>query len=136
MSSKKIRKKIIDQAIKNLAKGGLRATTMKAIAKELRVEDAVIAEYFSSKEEILVAQQERLWKGQFSKMSKILKKAKTPADHKEAFEVFFDNLVFRTLLFRPRFMGLLDVFVNFFDFLLVEIISTLNKSSLRTWNIK
>ena len=93
MSSKKLRKKIIDQAIKDLVKGGLRSITMPVIAKELEVEESEVFEFFSSREEVLVAQQERLWKKQFSRISKLIKKAKTPADFKEAFESFFDVLV-------------------------------------------
>ena len=93
MSSKKLRKKIIDQAIKGLVKGGLRSITMPVIAKELEVEESEVFEFFSSREEVLVAQQERLWKKQFSRINKLLKKAKTPADFKEVFESFFDILV-------------------------------------------
>ena len=93
MSSKKLRKKIIDQAIKDLVKGGLRSITMPVIAKELEVEESEVFEFFSSREEVLVAQQERLWKKQFSRINKLLKKAKTPADFKEVFESFFDILV-------------------------------------------
>ena len=93
MSSKKLRKKIIDQAIKDLVKGGLRSITMPVIAKELEVEENEVFEFFSSREEVLVAQQERLWKKQFSRINKLIKKAKTPADFKEVFESFFDILV-------------------------------------------
>ena len=93
MTSKKLRKKIIDQAIKDLVKGGLRSITMPVIAKELEVEENEVFEFFSSREEVLVAQQERLWKKQFSRINKLLKKAKTPADFKEVFESFFDILV-------------------------------------------
>ena len=93
MSSKKLRKKIIDQAIKDLVKGGLRSITMPVIAKELEGEESEVFEFFSSREEVLVAQQERLWKKQFSRINKLLKKAKTPADFKEVFESFFDILV-------------------------------------------
>jgi len=93
MSSKKLRKKIIDQAIKDLVKGGLRSITMPVIAKELEVEESEVFEFFSSREEVLVAQQERLWKKQFSRVNKLIKKAKTPADFKEVFESFFDILV-------------------------------------------
>ena len=92
-TSKKLRKRIIDQAIKDLVKGGLTSITMSLLAQEVKVTDEEIAEYFSSREEILVAQQERLWKSQFSKTNKLIKKAKTPADYKEIFEAFLDNLV-------------------------------------------
>jgi len=92
-TSKKLRKRIIDQAIKDLVKGGLTSLTMPLLAKEVKVTDEEIAEYFTSREEVLVAQQERLWKSQFSKTDKLIKKAKTPADYKEIFEAFFDNLV-------------------------------------------
>ena len=92
-TSKKLRKRIIDQAIKDLVKGGLTSLTMPLLAQEVKVADEEIAKYFSSKEEVLVAQQERLWKAQFSKTNKLIKKAKTPADYKEIFEAFFDNLV-------------------------------------------
>ena len=92
-TSKKLRKRIIDQAIKDLVKGGLTSLTMPLLAKEVKVTDEEIAEYFTSREEVLVAQQERLWKSQFSKTDKLIKKAKNPADYKEIFEAFFDNLV-------------------------------------------
>lgn len=92
-TSKKLRKRIIDQAIKDLVKGGLTSLTMPLLAKEVKVTEEEMAEYFSSREEVLVAQQERLWKAQFSKTNKLIKKAKTPADYKEIFEAFFDNLV-------------------------------------------
>lgn len=92
-TSKKLRKRIIDQAIKDLVKGGLTSLTMPLLAKEVKVTDEEIAEYFTSREEVLVAQQERLWKSQFSKTDKLIKQAKTPADYKEIFEAFFDNLV-------------------------------------------
>ena len=93
MTVKKLRKKIIDQAIKDLVKGGLRSITMPVLARELDVEESEIFEFFSSREEVLVAQQERLWKKQFSRVNRLIKKAKTPADFKEAFESFFDILV-------------------------------------------
>ena len=80
-TSKKLRKRIIDQAIKDLVKGGLTSLTMPILAQEIKVTDEEIAKYFSSKEEVLVAQQERLWKAQFSKTNKLIKKAKTPADY-------------------------------------------------------
>ena len=89
----RLRKRIIDQAIKDLVKGGLTSLTMPLLAKEVKVTDEEIAEYFTSREEVLVAQQERLWKSQFSKTDKLIKKAKTPADYKEIFEAYFDNLV-------------------------------------------
>ena len=93
MTEKKLRKKIIDQAIKDLVKGGLRSITMPVLARELDVEESEVFEFFSSREEVLVAQQERLWKKQFSRVNRLIKKAKTPADFKEAFESFFDILV-------------------------------------------
>ena len=93
MTVKKLRKRIIDQAIKDLVKGGLRSITMPVLARELDVEESEIFEFFSSREEVLVAQQERLWKKQFSRANRLIKKAKTPADFKEAFESFFDILV-------------------------------------------
>ena len=93
MPSANIRKRIIDQAIKDLIKGGLTSITMSSLSQEVGVSDNELFEYFSSREEILVAQQERLWKSQFSKINKEIKKAKTPADFKVAFESFFDALV-------------------------------------------
>ncbi len=93
MALKKLRKKIIDQAIKDLIKGGLRSLNMSVIAQELKVDESEVFEFFSSREEILVAQQERVWKKQLLKVNKLIKKAKTPADFKEIFEFFLDNFV-------------------------------------------
>jgi len=89
----KLRKKIIDQAIEDLSKGGLGSVTIPAISQELGVEDSEIFNFFSSREEILVAQQDRLWKVQFTRLDKYLKKAKTPAEFKITFEKFFDLFV-------------------------------------------
>ena len=72
----RLRKRIIDQAIKDLVKGGLTSITMPLLAQEVKVTDEEMAEYFSSREEILVAQQERLWKSQLSKTNKLIKKKK------------------------------------------------------------
>ena len=66
---------------------------MSSLSREVGVSDNEFFEYFSSREEILVAQQERLWKSQFTKINKKIKKAKTPADFKVAFKSFFDTFV-------------------------------------------
>ncbi|MDG1230133.1 MAG: hypothetical protein P8P51_03405 [SAR86 cluster bacterium] len=89
-----LKDKIVNRAVNSLRKNKrIEQISFAAIAKELDVSIDDITSFYATTEDIFLQAQKKDWESLHRYWDKQIKKAKTPGDFKNAFEIFFERFV-------------------------------------------
>ena len=89
-----LKDKVVKKAISSLRKNKrIEQLSFAAISKELNVEIEEIRAFYTTTEDIFLEAQKKDWESLHRYWDKQIKKAKTPGDFKNAFELFFERFV-------------------------------------------
>ena len=89
-----LKDKVVNRAVHSLRKSKrIEQISFAAIAKELDVGIDEITSFYSTTEDIFLQAQKKDWESLHRYWDKRIKKAKTPGDFKNAFEIFFERFV-------------------------------------------
>ena len=89
-----LKDKVVNRAVHSLRKSKrIEQISFAAIAKELDVGIDEITSFYSTTEDIFLQAQKKDWELLHRYWDKQIKKAKTPGDFKNAFEIFFERFV-------------------------------------------
>ena len=92
--SSNLKDKVVNKAVNTLRKSKrIEQISFAAIAKELDVGIDEITSFYSTTEDIFLQAQKKDWELLHRYWDKQIKKAKTPGDFKNAFEIFFERFV-------------------------------------------
>ena len=92
--SSNLKDKVVNRAVHSLRKSKrIEQISFAAIAKELDVGIDEITSFYSTTEDIFLQAQKKDWELLHRYWDKQIKKAKTPGDFKNAFEIFFERFV-------------------------------------------
>ena len=92
--SSNLKDKVVNKAVNSLRKSKrIEHISFAAIAKELNVGIDEITSFYSTTEDIFLQAQKKDWESLHRYWDKQIKKAKTPGDFKNAFEIFFERFV-------------------------------------------
>ena len=92
--SSNLKDKVVNKAVNSLRKSKrIEQISFAAIAKELDVGIDEITSFYSTTEDIFLQAQKKDWESLHRYWDKQIKKAKTPGDFKNAFEIFFERFV-------------------------------------------
>ena len=93
-STTNLKDKVVNRAVNSLRRNKrIEQISFAAIAKELNVSIDEITSYYSSTEDIFFEAQKKDWESLHRYWDKHIKKANTPGDFKNAFEIFFERFV-------------------------------------------
>ena len=89
-----LKDKIVNRAVNSLRKNKkIEQISFAAIAEELDVSIEDITSFYATTEDIFLQAQKKDWESLHRYWDKQIKKAKTPGDFKNAFEIFFERFV-------------------------------------------
>ena len=89
-----LKDKIVNRAVNSLRKNKkIEQISFAAIAEELDVSIDDITSFYATTEDIFLQAQKKDWESLHRYWDKQIKKAKTPGDFKNAFEIFFERFV-------------------------------------------
>ena len=89
-----LKDKIVNRAVNSLRKNKrIEQISFAAIAEELDVSIDDITSFYATTEDIFLQAQKKDWESLHRYWDKHIKKAKTPGDFKNAFEIFFERFV-------------------------------------------
>ena len=89
-----LKDEVVNKAVNSLRKSKrIEHISFAAIAKELNVGIDEITSFYSTTEDIFLQAQKKDWESLHRYWDKQIKKAKTPGDFKNAFEIFFERFV-------------------------------------------
>ena len=89
-----LKDEVVNKAVNSLRKSKrIEHISFAAIAKELNVGIDEITSFYSTTEDIFLQAQKKDWESLHRYWDKRIKKAKTPGDFKNAFEIFFERFV-------------------------------------------
>ena len=89
-----LKDKVVNKAVNSLRKSKkIEQISFASIAVELDVGIDEITSFYSTTEDIFLQAQKKDWKSLHRYWDKQIKKAKTPGDFKNAFEIFFERFV-------------------------------------------
>ena len=89
-----LKDKIVNRAVNSLRQNKrIEQISFAAIAKELDVSIDDITSFYATTEDIFLQAQKKDWESLHRYWDKQIKKAKTPGDFKNAFEIFFERFV-------------------------------------------
>tara|TARA_Y100000385_G_scaffold58609_1_gene56543 strand:+ start:2461 stop:3057 length:597 start_codon:yes stop_codon:yes gene_type:complete len=89
-----LKDKVVNRAVNSLRKNKrIEQISFAAIAEELDVSIDDITSFYATTEDIFLQAQKKDWESLHRYWDKQIKKAKTPGDFKNAFEVFFERFV-------------------------------------------
>ena len=89
-----LRDKVVNKAVNSLRKNKrIEQISFAAIAEELDVSIDDITSFYATTEDIFLQAQKKDWESLHRYWDKQIKKAKTPGDFKNAFEIFFERFV-------------------------------------------
>ena len=92
--SSNLKDKVVNKAVNTLRKSKrIEQISFAAIAVELDVGIDEITSFYSTTEDIFLQAQKKDWESLHRYWDKQIKKAKTPGDFKNAFEIFFERFV-------------------------------------------
>jgi hypothetical protein len=92
--SSNLKDKVVNKAVNSLRKSKrIEQISFAAIAKELDVGIDEITSFYTTTEDIFLQAQKKDWESLHRYWDKQIKKAKTPGDFKNAFEIFFERFV-------------------------------------------
>jgi len=89
-----LKDKVVNRAVNSLRKNKrIEQISFAAIAEELDVSIEDITSFYATTEDIFLQAQKKDWESLHRYWDKQIKKAKTPGDFKNAFEIFFERFV-------------------------------------------
>ena len=89
-----LKDKVVNRAVNSLRKSKrIEQISFAAIAQELDVSIDDITSFYATTEDIFLQAQKKDWESLHRYWDKQIKKAKTPGDFKNAFEIFFERFV-------------------------------------------
>ena len=89
-----LKDKVVNRAVNSLRKNKrIEQISFAAIAEELYVSIDDITSFYATTEDIFLQAQKKDWESLHRYWDKQIKKAKTPGDFKNAFEIFFERFV-------------------------------------------
>ena len=89
-----LKDKVVNRAVNSLRKNKrIEQISFAAIAEELDVSIDEITSFYATTEDIFLQAQKKDWESLHRYWDKQIKKAKTPGDFKNAFEIFFERFV-------------------------------------------
>ena len=89
-----LKDKVVNRAVNSLRKNKrIEQISFAAIAEELNVSIDDITSFYATTEDIFLQAQKKDWESLHRYWDKQIKKAKTPGDFKNAFEIFFERFV-------------------------------------------
>ena len=89
-----LKDKVVNRAVNSLRKNKrIEQISFAAIAEELDVTIDDITSFYATTEDIFLQAQKKDWESLHRYWDKQIKKAKTPGDFKNAFEIFFERFV-------------------------------------------
>ena len=89
-----LKDKVVNRAVNSLRRNKrIEQISFAAIAKELGTTIDEISSFYTSTEDIFLEAQKKDWETLHRHWDKHIKKAKTPGDFKDAFEIFFEQFV-------------------------------------------
>ena len=89
-----LKDKVVNRAVNSLRKSKrIEQISFAAIAQELDVSIDDITSFYATTEDIFLEAQKKDWESLHRYWDKQIKKAKTPGDFKNAFEIFFERFV-------------------------------------------
>ena len=89
-----LKDKVVNKAVNSLRKNKrIEQISFAAIAEELDVSIDDITSFYATTEDIFLQAQKKDWESLHRYWDKQIKKAKTPGDFKNAFEIFFERFV-------------------------------------------
>jgi len=89
-----LKDKVVNRAVNSLRKNKrIEQISFAAIAEELDVSIDDITSFYAKTEDIFLQAQKKDWESLHRYWDKQIKKAKTPGDFKNAFEIFFERFV-------------------------------------------
>lgn len=89
-----LKDKVVNRAVNSLRKNKrIEQISFAAIAEELDVSIDDITSFYATTEDIFLQAQKKDWESLHRYWDKQIKKAKTPGDFKNAFEIFFERFV-------------------------------------------
>ena len=92
--SPNLKDKVVNKAVNSLRKNkSIEQLSFAAIAKELDVGIDELTTFYNTTEDIFLDAQKKDWESLHRYWDKQIKKAKTPGDFKNAFEIFFERFV-------------------------------------------
>ena len=92
--SPNLKDKVVNKAVDSLRKNkSIEQLSFAAIAKELDVGIDELTTFYNTTEDIFLDAQKKDWESLHRYWDKQIKKAKTPGDFKNAFEIFFERFV-------------------------------------------
>ena len=93
-STSNLKEKVVNRAINSLRKDKrIERISFAAIAGELGVGIEEISSFYTSTEDIILEVQKKDWESLHRYWDRHIKKANTPGDFKNAFELFFERFV-------------------------------------------
>ena len=93
-STNNLKEKVVNRAINSLRKDKrIERISFAAIARELGVGIEEISSFYTSTEDIILEVQKKDWESLHRYWDRQIKKANTPGDFKNAFELFFERFV-------------------------------------------
>ena len=93
-STSNLKDKVVTRAINSLRRNKrIEQISFAAIAKELGTTIDEISSFYTTTEDIFLEAQKKDWETLHRYWDKHIKKAKTPGDFKNAFEIFFERFV-------------------------------------------
>jgi hypothetical protein len=93
-SATNLKDKVVNRAVNSLRKSKrIEQISFAAMAKELNVGIDEITSFYTTTEDIFLQAQKKDWELLHRYWDKQIKKAKTPGDFKNAFEIFFERFV-------------------------------------------
>ena len=93
-STTNLKDKVVSRAVSSLRKNKrIEQINFAAIAEELDVSIDDITSFYATTEDIFLQAQKKDWESLHRYWDKQIKKAKTPGDFKNAFEIFFERFV-------------------------------------------
>ena len=89
-----LKDKVVNRAVNSLRRNKrIEQISFAAIAKELGTTIDEISSFYTTTEDIFLEAQKKDWESLHRYWDKRIKKAKTPGDFKNAFEIFFERFV-------------------------------------------
>ena len=93
-STTNLKDKVVNRAVSSLRKNQrIEQISFAAIAKELDTSIDEISSFYTTTEDIFLEAQKKDWESLHRFWDKYIKKANTPGDFKNAFEIFFERFV-------------------------------------------
>ena len=93
-STTNLKDKVVNRAVNSLRKNKrIEQISFAAIAKELDTNIDEISSFYTTTEDIFLEAQKKDWESLHRYWDKHIKKANTPGDFKNAFEIFFERFV-------------------------------------------